>query len=69
MKPYGVDIIQFPDLADLQTMGAKSSDGSIKGKSGDYRGYQKTSRKARSRRYWKRKARRTGKIECSEVTQ
>lgn len=29
MKPYGVKIIEFPDVADIQQMGAKSSVGKI----------------------------------------
>jgi hypothetical protein len=58
MKPYGVRVIEFPDVADIQEMGAKSSTGRFAGKSGDYHPYSRSKKKKKIRRYWKRRARR-----------
>ncbi len=57
MKPYGVRIIEFPDVADIQAMGAKSSTGRLPGKSGDFHPYSRSKNKTMVRRYWKRRAR------------
>lgn len=67
MRPYGVKIIEFPDVADIQEMGAKSSVGTFASRSGDYRGYSRSVRKAKTRRYLARKARALGKAETSNV--
>jgi len=59
MKPYGVKIIEWPDVADLQEMGAKSSAGG--------RNYNRNVRvKASTRRRWARKARAVNKNLCKE---
>lgn len=58
MKAYGLQVVEFPDVADIQNMGAKSSCGKFRGKGGDYRGYADGAVKDRTRRSWKRKARR-----------
>ena len=64
MKPYGVRVIEFPCVADIQEMGAKSSCGKFAARCGHSpRGYANGKQKARSRRYWKRKARSEGKRE------
>jgi hypothetical protein len=65
MKPYGVKVIEWPDVGDIQSMGAKSSTGKFAGKSGDYHSYSKGNSKKRIRRYWKRKARKE-KVEIDE---
>lgn len=68
MRPYGVPIEQFPDVGDIQEMGAKSSVGKFPGKSGDYHGYiRNPERKAETRRRWKRVARAEGKLACKEA--
>lgn len=71
MQPYGVRVIEYPDVADLQSMGAKSSAGQFPGPGGDYRGYSRTANKRKARRYWKRRARRQGRADCrpSELDQ
>ncbi len=67
MRPYGVKVIEHPDVADIQSMGAKSSVGRIATKGGDYKGYSRKSRKARTRRIWKRKARIEGRERCRDM--
>jgi hypothetical protein len=57
LKPYGVKVIQSPDVADIQAMGAKSSTGKFPGKSGDFHPYSRTKNKKAIRQYWKSKAR------------
>ncbi len=64
MKPYGVKVIEYPDVGDIREMGAKSSCGKIAGKSGDFHPYCRGDNKAKTRRYWKRRARAEGKDEC-----
>lgn len=62
MKPYGVRVIESPNVAEIQEMGAKSSAGKIKG---NQHGYTRSSANKRStRRYWKRRARREGAATC-----
>ena len=59
MKPYGVKVIECPDVGDIQEMGSKSRIGRYPGRGGDYHGYNRNPEvKARTRRYWARKARR-----------
>ena len=58
MQPYGVRVVQFPDVDDIQRMGAKSSVGKFAGKSGDFHPYSRGASKNAIRRYWKRKGRR-----------
>jgi hypothetical protein len=65
MRPYGVRVIEWPDVGDLASMASKGSDGFYPGPGGDYRG-RKVASKAATRRYWKRRARRAGKLECRE---
>jgi hypothetical protein len=65
MKPYGVKVIEFPDVADIQSMGAKGSVGKFAGKSGDYHPYSKGNSKKKTRRYWKKRARKIKvEVEC-----
>lgn len=59
MRPYGVRIIECPDVADIKEMGSKTSVG---GKS--Y--FRSAEAKARTRRYWKRQARRDAHAEARE---
>jgi len=68
MKPYGLfgKVIEYPDVYDIHDMGAKSSCGQIKKKSGDYRGYCEGPRKDRTRRRWKRRARREEIVEITK---
>lgn len=66
MKPYGIPRIpelEFPDVADIQHLGLASHAGRLPGRSGDYRPYIRGENKAKTRRYWKRKARAAGKRE------
>lgn len=65
MKPYGVKVVESPDVADIQHMGAKGSTGKFAGKSGDFHPYARGAAKARARRYWKRRARAAGRSECA----
>jgi hypothetical protein len=68
MKPYGVTIEEWPDVADIQGMGSKSSTGRNSRKSGDYHSYIRGSeKKAAIRRYWKKAARRAGNDEIRQV--
>ena len=64
MKPYGVRIIEDPDVADIKEMGSKGSVGKFKGRSGDFHPYAHGEAKARTRRYWKRRARAHSKALC-----
>jgi hypothetical protein len=66
MKPYGLQIIEYPDVADIQFMAAKSSIGRMPSKSGEYRSYTRSVQvKKAMRRYWKRKARKENKALCA----
>jgi len=59
MKPYGVRVIDCPDVADLREMGSKSSTGG--------RNYNRNdAAKATTRRHWARKARAANKAACRE---
>lgn len=69
MKPYGIPRLpelEFPDVADIQSLGLSSHAGRIHGRSGDFRPYIRGANKARTRRYWKRKARAVGRTEINE---
>lgn len=66
MRPYGVKVEEHPDVADIKEMGSASHVGKLAGKSGDYHSYCKGNSKARTRRYWKRRARAENKAACSE---
>jgi hypothetical protein len=67
MRPYGVKIIEHPDVADIQEMGAKSSVGKFSGRSGACHGYIRDPvAKAATRRHWARKARAANKAACKE---
>ena len=68
MKPYGLfgEVIEYPDVYDIHDMGAKNSCGQIKKKSGDYNGYCEGPKKDRTRRRWKRRARREALTEIRE---
>jgi hypothetical protein len=66
MKPYGVRIVEFPNVGDISEMGAKSSAGHISGRSGDcHSNFRSVDSKARTRRHWARKARAEGKAACN----
>lgn len=66
MKPYGVPRVQelvYPDCADINRFGLKSSCSRLVGKSGDIKNsFRSASAKQRSRRVWKKLARRQGKV-------
>jgi len=64
MQPYGVRVIEYPDVGDIQEMGSKSSCGKFKEKGGDYKAYTRSAGKNRIRRAWKQKARRASKKLC-----
>jgi hypothetical protein len=66
MKPYGVKVIENPDVGDIQEMGSKSSEGRLPNRSGDYHPYSRTKARRATRRYWARKARRANKEACTE---
>lgn len=66
MKPYGVRVIEGPDVADIQATGRKSRVGRLPGRSGDYRPYSRGENKAKTRRYWKRIARKANREACNE---
>jgi hypothetical protein len=66
MKPYGVRIIEGPNVADIREMGSNSRTGKLSGRSGDNRPYSRGNSKRRTRRYWKRRARRTNREACNE---
>jgi hypothetical protein len=67
MKPYGLprnQDIPHADILDCHIFALKSSTSTLPNKKGDCRGVIRSKRKKRStRRYWKRKARREGKIQ------
>lgn len=67
MRPYGVRVIEYPDVGDIQEMGAKGCAGKFPGKSGDYHPYSRGASKASTRRTWARKARAEGKAACAVV--
>lgn len=62
MKPYGIPRdpeLEYPDNGTLHLYALKSSVGSIKTKSGEYKSYFKSSAgKHRTRRIWKKRQRR-----------
>jgi hypothetical protein len=64
MKPYGVRVIEWPDVADIQEMGAKGSTGKFAGKSGVFHPYSRGNSKKAIRRYWKKRARKFKVEEC-----
>lgn len=64
MRPYGVRVIESPDVADIKAMGSKGSVGKFAGRSGDYRPYARGASKARVRRTWARKARAANRAAC-----
>jgi len=64
MRPYGVRIIEGPDVADIREMGSASHVGKLRGKSGDFHPYNRGASKAATRRFWARKARAAGKAAC-----
>lgn len=66
MKPYGLRIIEHPDVADIKEMGSKGRVGQLAGRSGDYHPYCRGASKARTRRYWARKARAANRIACED---
>lgn len=67
MKPYGVRVIEHPDVVDIQSMGSKSSVGKLPRKSGVFHSYTRSVfAKATTRRYWARKARLDNKLACKE---
>ena len=59
MKPYkNIKLEEFPDVADIQFEARKSSVGSLRRKSGEFRGIVKNKlNKKQQRRYWKRRNR------------
>ena len=55
MKPYeNKKLNEFPDVADIQEEGRKSSVGKISGKSGDTRPYSRSKNRKATRRTLKR---------------
>ena len=62
MKPYGVRVIEHPDVADIKAMGAKSRTGKLSEHT-----YCRGPSKSRIRRLWKRVARRSGQNEIKEA--
>lgn len=67
MRPYGVWVVEWPDVVDIKQMGAKSSMGEVPGRAGHFRGYCRGESKSRIRRYWKRVARAEGKRAAHDV--
>ena len=68
MRAYGLEVIVWPDVADIKEMGSKSSVGTLAGKGGECRGmFRNKAAKAAVRRGWKRMARAEGKRACREV--
>lgn len=67
MKAYGlprVPGIEYPDVGDIRLFGLASHVGRLqKWPGGEYRGYCRANHKAKSRRYFKRRARTEGKKE------
>lgn len=67
IKAYGLKVIEYPDVGDIQMMGSKSSVGRFRSKSGQYKSYIRRSVKKRAvRRFWKRKARIDGRKQCDQ---
>lgn len=66
MQPYGLQVIESPDINDIQQMGSKGSVGKFPGCSGLYHPYCRGAAKARTRRIQARRARRANKAACSE---
>ena len=67
MRPYGVRLIEFPGVGDIQAMGSKGRVGHFPGKSGECRSYIRSpAAKATTRRRWARKARKVGRDACTE---
>ena len=66
MKPYGLPrtcSVEWPDMADIREFGRPGHVGNLVGKGGDIRSnFKSARRKAQIRRYFKRRARRTGKL-------
>ena len=65
MRGYGLprnNDVEYPDVGDIQYYGLNTSAGGR-----DY--FKNKDSKAAARRYWKRKARREGKLEIGEVNQ
>ena len=51
MRAYGKHrVVECPDVADIQGMGAQSHVGALRRKGGDYRGYLKSSSRRQIRR-------------------
>ena len=70
MKPYGVELIEHPDVADIQAMGCKSCVGRLVERSGEFKSYiRNTARKASTRRRWARKARAAARSEILAILQ
>jgi len=67
LKPYGLVVVEYPDVSDIHAMGAKSICGRFPVRGGKSRGYFKNKAvKAQTRRYWARKARAANKAACQE---
>lgn len=69
MRPYGMrrnPALQGPDVADIQTLGLKSSAGKFRKKGGDFRGYSHGEVKASVRRSQKRSARHEGRLQSED---
>jgi hypothetical protein len=67
MKPYGVRVIDSPDIADIQATGRAGHVSRYPGRSGCYKSYIRDSAARKiTRRYWKRLARREGCKEAKE---
>ena len=68
MKPYGLKVIEAPDVGDIQEGARKSSIGRFREKGGDYKSYPRSSVAKRAiRRLAKRAARRQGNAEIIEA--
>jgi hypothetical protein len=69
MRPYGMQRtpeLEYPDVADIQRLGLKSSAGRYRKKGGDFRGYAHGEDRARTRRSQKRHARHEGRARVME---
>lgn len=65
MKPYGLRVIEHPDCVDILEMAPKSSIGHLPRRSGDLRNcIRNVRKKAATRRYWARKARKENRALC-----
>lgn len=65
MRPYGVILEAWPDVADIKAMGRKGSIGKFAGRSGDHHSICRGASKAATRRNWKRQARAAAKTDVS----